>query len=789
MGGTSAVLANAEGARPSAEGRRLAQVMTVRGGVVSETRIASMSGPMITACVGLACVLLGLSVIWRGDASETAAGFWPPAGGSLVAMLVFPVRRWGWVVAGIGVPTVVGLAFGVMPLSSGLWWAVANTVEPAIAALALLSFVSSRWFSRGRLLLLFLALAVVVAPSVGGAIGAIGTAIGYGDRWSDVWLAWALGDGLGVLVIVPLFMKYTAGAVKRRTAGELAGLVGLVVLATGLAFADIGADGAALLPYLILVVLIWAGMRFGTRAVAAAGFVVGLGANVATSQGFGPFAAANRFADIVTLQIFLAIALITSFVVAAMASELADHDEVRQLLTYQATHDSLTGLPNRVLFGESLKTALQARSESGPGVGVMLIDLDDFKKINDRHGHPIGDVALKAVAERLRHSIRPGDVLATLGGDEFVVMSDDVTGPEHAHKIAQDLSRALAQPFDIGVGQSLVTGSFGIAVAFGDDPVTSSDLLHRADIALYHAKAATGATISLFDESLESHTRRRVEILEELRGAIARGEMSVAYQPVVCLVSGRVTQLEVLARWTSRRFGPVTPDEFIPIAEESGMISSIGDWVLDVACKQLATWRADEVRRGSPATARLAVNVSAHQVCDIGFPARVRSTLDSASLPAAALSLEITETAIMDDLETSALVLRDLRDLGVDLSMDDFGTGYSSMTYLRRMPVSTLKIDRTFVAGLGNEAEDTAIIQSIIELGHSFGLEVVAEGVETLRQLRQLVELGCDHGQGFYWSPAVGASAAGNMLRERLFVPARQIPNGIEVARTVGAIT
>jgi diguanylate cyclase (GGDEF)-like protein len=744
---------------------------------------------MITAVVGTACVLLGLSVIWRGDASETAAGFWPPAGASLVAMLVFPIRKWGWVIAGIGVPTIVGLTLGVMPVSSGLWWAVANTVEPAIAALALLSFVSSRWFSRARMLLLFLAVAVVVAPIVGGVIGAVGTAIGYGDRWSDVWLSWAVGDGLGGGVVVPLFMKYTAGAVKRRTLGELGALVVVVALATGLAFVNIGADGAALLPYLILVVLIWAGMRFGTRSVAAAGFVVGLGANVATSQGLGPFAAANRFADIVTLQIFLAIALITSFVVAAMASELADHDEVRQLLTHQATHDPMTGLANRALFGESLKTALQARRENGPGVGVFLIDLDDFKRINDRHGHPIGDIALKTLAERLRYNIRPGDLLATLGGDEFIVMSDDVTGPEHAHKIAEDLSRALARPVDFGVGQYVVTGSFGIAVVSGDDPVTSSDLLHRADIALHHAKAATGGAISMFDHSLESETRRRVEIVEELRGAIARGEMFVAYQPVVSLASGQVTQLEVLARWTSRRFGPVAPDEFIPIAEESGIISSIGDWVLDVACKQLAVWRADEVRRGSAASARLAVNVSAHQVCDIGFPARVRSTLEKASLPADALSLEITETAIMDDLETSALVLRRLRDLGVDLSMDDFGTGYSSMTYLRRMPVSTLKIDRSFVAGLGNEAEDTAIIRSIIELGHSFGLEVVAEGVETLRQLRQLVELGCDHGQGFYWSPAVGPSVAGNMLRETLFVPARQLPNVDNLVRTAASIT
>jgi diguanylate cyclase (GGDEF)-like protein len=757
--------------------------MTTRGGVVSEARIASMSGPMITGCVGFALVVLGLSVVWRGDASETAAGFWPPAGATLVAMLVFPVRRWGWVVAGIAVPTLVGLSLGLMPLSSGLWWAVANTVEPAVAALTLLSFISSRWFTRGRLLLLFLIVAVVIAPSVGGAIGGIGTVVGYGQRWSDVWRPWAVGDGLGVLVVVPLFMKYTAGAMKRRTRSELGALVGVVAIATGLAFTNIGVDGAALLPYLILVVLIWAGMRFGTRSVAAAGFVVGLGANIATTQGLGPFSEANRFADIVTLQIFLAIALITSFVVAAMASELADHDEVRQLLTYQATHDSLTGLPNRVLFGEWLRTALEARDPSGPGVGVLLIDLDEFKKINDRHGHPIGDVALKAVAERLRRSIRPGDVLATLGGDEFVVLCDDITGAEHAHAIAQDLSRALAQPFDVGVGQSLVTSNIGIAMALGDDPVTSSDLLHRADIALYHAKASVGATISLFDDTLESNTRRRVEIVEELRGAIARGEMSVAYQPVVSLASGQVTQLEVLARWTSRRFGPVAPDEFIPVAEDSGMISSIGDWVLDVACKQLAVWRADEVRRGLPATAKLAVNVSAHQICDIGFPARVRGILLSTALPAEALSLEITETAIMGDLETSALVLRDLRDLGVDLSMDDFGTGYSSMSYLRRMPVSTLKIDRTFVAGLGDEAEDTAIIRSIIELGHSFGLEVVAEGVETFRQLRQLVELGCDHGQGFYWSPAVGPSAAGNMLRERLFVPSRQLPNVVDITR------
>jgi EAL domain-containing protein (putative c-di-GMP-specific phosphodiesterase class I) len=308
-----------------------------------------------------------------------------------------------------------------------------------------------------------------------------------------------------------------------------------------------------------------------------------------------------------------------------------------------------------------------------------------------------------------------------------------------------------------------MTGSVGMALADGDDPITSTDLLHRADLALQHAKRTADIDISLFDDALEADTRRRVEIVEELWGAIDRNELTVMYQPVVHLANGRVSEFEALARWNNRRFGAITPGEFIPIAEDSGLISRIGDFVLETACRQVVEWRSSGGAVHQP-LARVAVNASARQLCDLAFPSRVRRILAAVSLPADALTLEITETAVMDDLDASAVVLAKLREFGVKLALDDFGTGFSSMTYLRRMPVNTLKIDCSFVAGLGDVAEDTAIVESIINLGHSFGIEVVAEGVETERQRQHLVRLGCDDGQGFLWSEAVEAGTAGALL-------------------------
>ena len=740
------------------------------GRELSDEQLAVVPGLLILLVVGCVATVLSLAVVWIGDVYETAAGFWPPAGVPLVAMILLPVRRWGWVVAGMIAPTVVAMVFFHVPLEPAVWWFVGNCTEPVIGASVLHLCKSSPWLTRGRLMLVFLIGAAVMAPMIGGAIGSTGTVLGYGAPWMSSWRDWVLGDGLGILVVVPLLITYTTRGRERRTPGEMVALGAVVAAATALAFADVGTNGAALLPYLILVALIWAGMRFGTSAVATAGFVVALGANIATSQGFGPFSASHGSVDAVTLQIFLAIALITSFVVAAMASDLADRNEVHRLLTHQATHDELTGLPNRSLFAQMLDKATQRPDGIAASVGVLLINLDDFKKLNDRFGNLVGDETLGIVADRLRLAVRSGDMLARLGGDEFAVLCDPIADSYQLRLCADAVINGLVPSFDVGGSNYPLSACIGMTLVEGHAVIAPADLLHRADIALQHAKRTAGTCISLFDDALEANTRRRVELNEELRGAIERHEISVVYQPVVSLVNGSVSEFEALARWNNRRFGAVTPAEFIPIAEDSGLISRIGDFVLDTACRQVVDWRSTAGDVHQP-FARVAVNASARQLCDLAFPSRVGRILAAASLPADALTLEITETAVMDDLDASAIVLAKLRKIGVKLSLDDFGTGYSSMTHLRRMPVNTLKIDCSFVAGLGSVAEDTAIVESIINLGHSFGVEVVAEGIETIGQLKHLVRLGCDDGQGFLWSEGVDARSAGALMRNGFDMP------------------
>jgi diguanylate cyclase (GGDEF)-like protein len=739
------------------------------GREMSEEELAVVPGVQIAVVVGVVATVLSLAVVWRGDVSETAAGFWPPAGVPLVAMILLPVRRWGWVVLGLVAPTVVALMFFHVPIVPAVAWFVGNCTEPAIGASVLRMCKSSRWLTRARLMLVFLAGAVVVAPMIGGAIGSTGTMLGYGAPWFSSWRDWVLGDGLGVLVVVPLVITYTARGGAHRTHRETVALGAVVVVATALAFANIGTNGAALLPYFMLVTLIWAGMRFGTSAAAMAGFVVAIGANIATSQGFGPFSSRHGSVDAVTLQIFLAIALITSFIVAATASDLADRNEVHRLLTYQATHDELTGLPIRTLFTQALDEAMDRRQRSG-AVGVLVINLDDFRKLNDRFGNPAADATLRVVADRLRRTVHPGNMLARLGGDEFVVLCNGVDDGHQLRRSAEAIITCLDPPIDVGGSQYHLSACVGMTLVVGDDPISSADLLDHADLALKHAKRTARSSISLFDDALEAHTRRRVELNDELRGAIERNEISIRYQPVVALATGRVSEFEALMRWTNRRFGPVTPAEFIPISEDTGLIIRLGDFVLETACRQVASWRAARRDVLQPLV-RVAVNASARQLCDLAFPERVRRILVEASLPADALTLEITETAVMDDLDASMLVLAELRQIGVALSLDDFGTGYSSMTHLRRMPVHTLKIDCSFVAGLGNVAEDTAIVESIINLGHSFGVEVIAEGVETIWQLEHLVRLGCDAAQGFLWSEAVDSASADAMTRNTLYVP------------------
>jgi diguanylate cyclase (GGDEF)-like protein/PAS domain S-box-containing protein len=433
--------------------------------------------------------------------------------------------------------------------------------------------------------------------------------------------------------------------------------------------------------------------------------------------------------------------------------DITDRTHVEQELARQAYEDDLTGLPNRVLFLDRLQVALARARRRRSGVAVLFLDLDRFKVINDSLGHEPGDRLLTAVARRLEGALRPEDTVARFGGDEFTVLCEDLTSTVEPIGIAERISRALATPFLLDDREVFLTASIGIAVA-PDQAATADALLRDADAAMYRAKERGRARFEVFDDATRERAMARLETEHDLHRAVDRDELCLRYQPIVDLESGRVTGVEALIRWQHPRRGMVEPTGFVPLAEETGLIVPIGEWVLAEACRQVGDWR----RRGIlPAHFSVSVNLSAGQ---LGQP-RLRQVLDNAlqesGIDPASLWLEITESAVMDDADAAIATLRDFKERGLCLSIDDFGTGYSSLSYLKRLPIDALKVDRSFVAGLGIDTEDHAIAEAVVTLAHTLGLGAVAEGVETPAQLSELRTLGCDSAQGFYFSRPVDA--------------------------------
>ncbi len=429
--------------------------------------------------------------------------------------------------------------------------------------------------------------------------------------------------------------------------------------------------------------------------------------------------------------------------VALAITHIEDVTEQRmaaERLTHAATHDGLTELPNRTALVERLDELLE---RSGVGqVSVLFIDLDNFKVVNDSLGHGIGDELLRRIAGRLRHVMRDTDCLARFGGDEFVVFVDGGVDPAI---VAERLRRAVQQPVMIDEHELVVTASIGFAVNSSDD-LTADELLRDADAAMYRAKAAGRDRIEAFTEETRAASVAALQTSGELRRGLERGEVVPYFQPIVDLDGGHVVGFEVLARWLHPERGLLVPAQFLPMAEDSGLIVDLGARILRDALAQLAHWRAVGLRFAS---CSLSVNIATQQLIDGRFLGIVRDALGETGIDADSLWLEITETALMADSNAAGRALRDLRGLGLHLSVDDFGTGYSSLTYLKRFPVEAIKIDRSFVTGLGLEADDTSIVEAVVRLGHSLGLSVVAEGVETPLQLNRLRELGCDKGQGY----------------------------------------
>ena len=420
------------------------------------------------------------------------------------------------------------------------------------------------------------------------------------------------------------------------------------------------------------------------------------------------------------------------------------HRTLREQLAHNAVHDGLTGLPNRTLLVDRLDQ-LVTGTHRRAHFALLFIDIDRFKSVNDLAGHAAGDELLVAVAARLRGVVRQGDTIARLGGDEFVILCPDLADPcSEASAVAERVTAVIAQPFRLGdpAQEFFVSASVGVGLASPED--TAETLLSRADAAMYAAKNRGGSGHQIYDESVDRSLKRRPELLNDLHGAAERGEISIHYQPVVDLATGETVCLEALARWNHPQFGRVPPDEFIPLAEESGVINPLGRWVLSRALRDCARWRS-----GDKPGVGVAINVSGRQFSDEGLAAYLSGILEETGLDPTAVTLEITESVIVTVEVATAQVLRDLKATGVRLSIDDFGTGYSSLAYLRCLPIDVLKVDRSFVSGLGEEGKDTAIVTAMVELAHSLKLAVVAEGVETQTELEMVRRAGCDEAQGY----------------------------------------
>lgn len=451
--------------------------------------------------------------------------------------------------------------------------------------------------------------------------------------------------------------------------------------------------------------------------------------------------------------------------------DITERETAEEKLRHYALHDTLTNLPNRVEFMNHLKRAIERTAGNTTArFAVLFLDLDRFKIINDSLGHIIGDKLLIAISERLKASIRPGDVVARLGGDEFTILLNRTGDLNEVAMIAERLQRQLGEPFKLDNYEVFTTASIGIIVSDAL-PREPEDFLRDADTAMYRAKEAGKARYEIFDREMHAHNMNVLQLETDLRHAIERSEFEVYYQPIVQLDGGGVREFEALIRWRHPVHGLVSPDIFIEVAEETGMIIPIGKWILEVACRQTSEWQR---RSGAPLS--ISVNLSAKQLVHPHLTTQIKQILEETGLNSRQLKLEVTESTVMEHSERSMSVLSELAALGVSLSTDDFGTGYSSLSYLHKFPFSRLKIDRSFIHKMDSDEKSEAIVKTILMLGDNLDIEVVAEGIETEFQLHLLRSLGCRIGQGFLFSEPVNALAAGELLSNTLSLPTFENP-------------
>ncbi|MBI4808083.1 MAG: EAL domain-containing protein [Nitrosomonadales bacterium] len=435
--------------------------------------------------------------------------------------------------------------------------------------------------------------------------------------------------------------------------------------------------------------------------------------------------------------------LITHFI--SFATDISARKEAEQNIEHLAYYDVLTGLPNRTLLHDRIKQHVAAAHRDKQRFALMFIDLDRFKYVNDSMGHAVGDQLLQAVATRLQENVREGDTVSRIGGDEFVILLRETDTDGAAH-VAQSLLDMLHQPYEIDGMRIPIHASIGISI-YPDNGLDIGTLIKHADVAMYRAKEDGRNSFRFFTTEMDSRINQLFSMEKDLRLALERNEFHLCFQPQMDIASGRLCGAEVLIRWNHPEKGAISPAEFIPVAEETGLIIAIGDWVLHTTCKKIAAWR-----RQGMLPLPIAINLSLRQLLQPDFAQQVATVLEKYDVPPNELELEVTESIMLNDAQVALNFLDKMRDLGVRLSIDDFGTGYSSLSYLKKMPIHKLKIDKSFVSDIQTDPNDEAIVRSIIALGHQFKLSVIAEGIERQEQMDYLKTLGCDEMQGYFYA-------------------------------------
>ncbi|HEX7215335.1 MAG TPA: bifunctional diguanylate cyclase/phosphodiesterase [Methylomirabilota bacterium] len=536
-------------------------------------------------------------------------------------------------------------------------------------------------------------------------------------------------------VIPLLLITYAFNAPVRELLGPLAGIV----------------DAVSIPAIMLFTLLLMAGGAFVVWDIATALSRAAQLSNQARPE--LPPTEVGRKDEIGTLVSSFARMLAT---IEQQSQEINEFPRRLDQLVREAFRDALTGLPNRALFMDRLSHALTRAERCGSNLAVLFLDLDRFKILNETLGPEVGDRLLREVAERITACLRPEDTVARLGGDEFGLLLEDTVELAAATAVAERVSAEIQRPFVVDGRDILISASIGIALTRGGS-MQPEEVLHNADLAMYQAKAEGRARYELYQPGLSVSTRERLDLQSDLRTAGARQELSLRYQPVVTLASVRAVEVEALIRWDHRRRGALLPADFIALSEESGLMVPMGQWVLREACRQARAWQRD-------VPLIVGVNLSASQFERDALPDEIAQILRETELDSSRLQLEISEAVLMRDDPKMFDRLDALKKIGVRLAIDDFGTGYASLSYLKRLPVDCLKIDRSLIKGVGFDNEDTAIIRAVVTLARSLGITVTAEGVETTEQLSQLRELSCEQGQGYYFARPVSADRLPELL-------------------------